>query len=228
DGTGLYHERQCWELCAVHALNNLLQRPQFSKQSADSICTDLSPQSVLNPHRSVLGTGNYDVNVIMAALLSQGLRAVWWDRRSLSPQSVLNPHRSVLGTGNYDVNVIMAALLSQGLRAVWWDRRRSLQCLCVSRPVGFILNVPSRVSLGLLSLPLRRRHWVAVRRINGLYYNLDSKLKSPVCIGGEEELRLFLGEQLSLDSDSQLLLVVSEEVEEEGSWLLTADGPHVA
>ncbi|XP_066568611.1 josephin-2 [Amia ocellicauda] len=186
DGAGLYHERQCWELCAVHALNNLLQRPQFSKQSADSICTDLSPQSVLNPHRSVLGTGNYDVNVIMAALLSQGLRAVWW------------------------------------------DRRRSLQCLCVSRPVGFILNVPSRVSLGLLSLPLRRRHWVAVRRINGPYYNLDSKLKSPVCIGGEEELRLFLGEQLSLDSDSQLLLVVSEEVEEEGSWLLTADGPHVA
>lgn len=41
----------------------------------------LAPDSRLNPHRSVLGTGNYDVNVIMAALQGLGLAAVWWDRR---------------------------------------------------------------------------------------------------------------------------------------------------
>ena len=54
---------------------------------------------------------------------------------------------------------------------------------------GFILNVPSRVSLGIVSLPLKRRHWLAVCLVNGQYYNLDSKLKNPVCIGGEAELR---------------------------------------
>lgn len=36
---------------------------------------------MVNPHRSVLGTGNYDVNVIMAALQSRELAAVWWDKR---------------------------------------------------------------------------------------------------------------------------------------------------
>lgn len=36
---------------------------------------------MVNPHRSVFGTGNYDVNVIMAALQSRELAAVWWDKR---------------------------------------------------------------------------------------------------------------------------------------------------
>ncbi|XP_058684686.1 josephin-2-like isoform X2 [Poecile atricapillus] len=35
---GLYHERQRLELCALHALNNLLQRPWLSKAAADGIC----------------------------------------------------------------------------------------------------------------------------------------------------------------------------------------------
>lgn len=47
--------------------------------------TRLAPDSRLNPHRSLLGTGNYDVNVIMAALQGQGLAAVWWDRRRCDP-----------------------------------------------------------------------------------------------------------------------------------------------
>lgn len=41
----------------------------------------LAPQCVVNPHRSMLGTGNYDVNVIIAALQSRDLAAVWWDKR---------------------------------------------------------------------------------------------------------------------------------------------------
>ncbi len=66
---------------------------------------------------------------------------------------------------------------------------RSVQNLCLDKIQGFILNVPSRVSLGIVSLPLRRRHWLAVRDVNGQFYNLDSKLKRPACIGGGTELR---------------------------------------
>lgn len=66
---------------------------------------------------------------------------------------------------------------------------RTVHSLCVAKVQGFILNVPSKVSLGIVLLPLRRRHWLAVRQVHGQYYNLDSKLKSPVCIGGEAELR---------------------------------------
>ena len=41
----------------------------------------LSPDSFFNPHRSMLGLGNYDVNVLMAALQQKNLETVWFDKR---------------------------------------------------------------------------------------------------------------------------------------------------
>ncbi|XP_062368561.1 josephin-2 isoform X2 [Cinclus cinclus] len=172
---GLYHERQRLELCALHALNNLLQRPWLSKAAADSICQRLSPNSRPNPHRSPLGTGNYDINVVMAAL----------------------------GT--------------LGLAAIWWDKRRPLEHLALPRVLGLLLNVPSRVTLGTLSLPLCRPHWLGVRQIRDVFYNLDSKLRSPEVIGDETQLRQFLREVLAKEG-SELFLVVPRDVEEGGTW----------
>uniref|UniRef100_A0A8C3CFI4 Josephin-2 n=1 Tax=Cairina moschata TaxID=8855 RepID=A0A8C3CFI4_CAIMO len=137
---------------------------------------------------------------------------------TLAPDARLNPHRSVLGTGNYDVNVIMAALQSLGLAAVWWDKRRSLERLVLGQIVGFILNVPSHVSLGFVALPLRRKHWLAVRQLGGTYYNLDSKLRAPARIGGEAELRAFLQDFLA-QGLCEVFLVVPRAVEEAGAWL---------
>ncbi|XP_075302005.1 josephin-2 [Opisthocomus hoazin] len=174
--SGLYHERQRLELCALHALNNVLQRPCFTQEAADEIC------------------------------------------KRLAPDARLNPHRSLLGTGNYDVNVIMAALQSLELAAVWWDKRRPLERLALGQVLGFILNVPSHVSLGFVALPLRRKHWLAVRRCRGVYYNLDSKLREPVAIGGEAELRDFLRDFLA-QGLCEVFLVVSRAVEEAGAWL---------
>lgn len=78
----IYHERQRYELCALHALNNIFQDPNaFSKEILDDICYKLSPDAMLNPHKSVLGIGDYDVNVIMAALQQKGHAAIWWDKR---------------------------------------------------------------------------------------------------------------------------------------------------
>lgn len=34
----VYHERQRLELCAIHALNNVLQQRLFSQEAADEIC----------------------------------------------------------------------------------------------------------------------------------------------------------------------------------------------
>ncbi|XP_066127539.1 josephin-2 [Saccopteryx bilineata] len=174
----VYHERQRLELCAIHALNNVLQQQLFSQEAADEICKRLAPDSRLNPHRSLLGTGNYDVNVIMAAL--QGL----------------------------------------GLAAVWWDRRRPLSQLALPQVLGLILNLPSPVSLGLLTLPLRRRHWVALRQVDGVYYNLDSKLRAPQALGDEDGVRAFLEASLA-QGLCQVLLVVTKEVEDMGCWLRT-------
>lgn len=84
-------ELQVKELCALHALNNLFQERGFSKQELDQICYSLSPDVWINPHKSLLGFGNYDINVIMAALQRRGHEAVWFDkRRSVYSDTVKN------------------------------------------------------------------------------------------------------------------------------------------
>ena len=47
----------------------------------------LSPDTWVNPHKSLLGLGNYDVNVLMRALQSRGFEAKWFDKRK--PPSIL-------------------------------------------------------------------------------------------------------------------------------------------
>uniref|UniRef100_A0A914UUS8 ubiquitinyl hydrolase 1 n=1 Tax=Plectus sambesii TaxID=2011161 RepID=A0A914UUS8_9BILA len=79
----IYHERQSLELCCLHVLNNLFQAHVFDKAGLDEICKNLSPDSYRfwNPHRSCLGLGNYDVNVLFAALQVKDCAAVWFDKR---------------------------------------------------------------------------------------------------------------------------------------------------
>uniref|UniRef100_H2ZPY8 Josephin-2 n=1 Tax=Ciona savignyi TaxID=51511 RepID=H2ZPY8_CIOSA len=176
----VYHERQHFELCALHALNNVFQDPNaFSKEQLDEICS------------------------------------------RLAPDAVLNPHKSVLGTGNYDVNVIMSVLQSKGHAAVWWDKRRSLERLCLTNIKGFILNIPSTIGWGVLTIPLKRRHWIGVRAIDNIYYNLDSKLKQPEIIGEALQLKKFLAKKLS-SKNCELLLIVSSEVEVGREWKVGA------
>lgn len=59
----------------------------------------------------------------------------------------------------------------------------------LSSVTGFILNVPSNLRWGPLRLPLKRQHWIGVREVGGVYYNLDSKLRGPQPIGNPDELR---------------------------------------
>lgn len=73
---------QVRELCALHALNNLFQQQgAFTKEEFDEICGSLSPNTWINPHKSIMGLGNYDINVIMTALQRKGYEAVWFDKR---------------------------------------------------------------------------------------------------------------------------------------------------
>lgn len=53
----------------------------FTKMQLDEICKHLSPHEWINPHRSVLGLGNYDINVIIVALQKKQCEAVWFDKR---------------------------------------------------------------------------------------------------------------------------------------------------
>lgn len=175
--TSIYHERQVRELCALHALNNLFQvEGFFNKRELDTICNSLAPD-------------------------------VW-----------INPHKSVLGLGNYDINVIMAALQTKGFEAVWFDKRKDPSHLNVQNICGFILNVPSDYKLGFVMLPLRRRHWIAIKSIRGTFYNLDSKLTSPQPIGSESELIEFLKNELR-NKEKELFIIVNSETAKSHKWM---------
>lgn len=156
----IYHEKQVRELCALHALNNLFQEKEcFTKSELDVICHTLSPDNWINPHKSVLGLGNYDINVIMKALQKKDCEAIWFDKRKY-------------------MQVNCRAQL-----AYCFSFFRDPSCLNLHNILGLILNVPSDYKISFVTLPLRRRHWVTIRQINGFYYNLDSKLDMPQLIG---------------------------------------------
>lgn len=77
----IYHEKQRRELCALHALNNVFQDgAAFSRETLQEISLRLAPNTPPQK-KGMLGNGNYDVNVIMAALQTRGFQAVWWDKR---------------------------------------------------------------------------------------------------------------------------------------------------
>ena len=165
----IYHEKQSKQLCALHTLNNLFQKDAFTKSQLDELC------------------------------------------QSLSPNTWINPHRSFFGLGNYDINIIMAALQQMECEAVWWDKRRKITSSEIDTSFGLILNLPSQSSVGGLPLPFKTKHWLAMRRFGSVYYNLDSKLPSPLLIGDSSKMTEYLTKHLSED-DCELFIVTSSKL----------------
>lgn len=185
----IYHERQSKQLCALHALNNLFQDSgAFSKQDLDAICKELAPDA-----------------------------------------RIFNPHRSVLGLGCYDVNVIISALDKKGFDVIWFDKRKDPNCLELDKIFGFILNVPSAPASGIFAMPLNyipaqaqiwssQKHWIALRKIGKYYYNLDSKLISPVRIENENSLLQHFKHNSTIEQ-VEILIVVHKSISEDQSYL---------
>eukprot|EP01095_Lingulamoeba_sp_RSL-Kostka_P010574 TRINITY_DN3844_c0_g1_i2.p1 TRINITY_DN3844_c0_g1~~TRINITY_DN3844_c0_g1_i2.p1 ORF type:complete len:315 (-),score=88.45 TRINITY_DN3844_c0_g1_i2:102-1046(-) len=76
----MFHETQTLQLCAVHSVNNLFQKKLYKKSDFDEMCYNLSKKWI-NPHKSIWGTGNYDVNIIITAIQLQQHKVVWFDKR---------------------------------------------------------------------------------------------------------------------------------------------------
>lgn len=60
----IYFEKQSLMLCAKHSLNNLFQKPIYSKEDLDKISESLTKTSFfeINPHKSALGLGKLTNN----------------------------------------------------------------------------------------------------------------------------------------------------------------------
>ena len=87
----------------------------------------------------------------------------------------------------------------------------------VDKIFGFIINLPHLVKLGWLTVPVKRPHWIAVRKVDQDFVNLDSKLDEPKRIGNAEELQTFLQDQLKTET-VQIFLIVTSAVSKEESW----------
>lgn len=186
----IYHERQSKQLCALHALNNLFQDSQaFTKHELDTICRDLSPDT-----------------------------------------RIFNPHRSLFGLGCYDVNVIIYALSRRGFEVIWFDKRKDLSCLNLENIFGLILNIPDPPSGSFFAIPFNtipsqarfwssQKHWITIKQVGSYYYNLDSKLDSPSCIGNKDDLLQYLRHKMPIDL-VEILIVVPKAVSEDQSWML--------
>ncbi|KFD51808.1 hypothetical protein M513_07335 [Trichuris suis] len=197
----VYHEKQLLQLCAVHALNNLFQKAIYSKAQLDEICLRygltnfysvltlvccrLTPSRLLNPHRSMLGLGDYDINVIQEALLKTGCSALWFDRRK-NVDSVLTT--DCIG---FIVNVPSNWSLLGVPIPLWSNRHWVRTCLS---------NVFKKFPA----------FQYAIREIEGTYYNLDSKLSHAEAIGGRQQLLQFLSDLLQ-SGDVQLFTIVRRD-----------------
>lgn len=85
----IYHEKQRFQYCAIHAINNMFQDPTAcSKKVLDDECYELDSRTWNNPHKSMLKIGNYDVNVIMNFLIKKSYNVIWFDKRR--PVSCIN------------------------------------------------------------------------------------------------------------------------------------------
>ncbi|CAL9096634.1 unnamed protein product [Musa textilis] len=175
DGKPIYHEKQRLQFCLLHALNNLMQeKDSFCRAELDAIAEKLLAD---DPFRSQ------------------------WTPLSL----IFKPHHNVF-TGNYDVNVLIAALESRRKKVVWHDRRNGASSINLAEEslLGIMLNIPVRRFGGIWS----GRHWVSLRDVNGVWYNLDSDLASPVPFEHQEEMREFLNDVI--DQGGEILIILRE------------------
>jgi hypothetical protein len=79
--------------------------------------------------------------------------------------------------GNYDVNVLEVALRRHGKELRWYDLRdATFERLDLQAAWALVLNVQSHSTVGRL---VGGRHWLALRRFAGRWWNLDSNLPAP-------------------------------------------------
>lgn len=126
-----------------------------------------------------------------------------------TPLSILfKPHHNVL-TGNYDINVLIEALKEKGKRVIWHDRRNGASSIDLDAPqdvfMGIVINVSVRRFTGIW----KSRHWIALRKIDGVWYNLDSDLPAPQPFQDTHKLREFL--DFTIGHGGEVLLVMNEK-----------------
>ncbi|XP_078174534.1 JOSEPHIN-like protein [Carex rostrata] len=176
DGSLVYHERQRLQLCLLHALNNLFQQKDaFTRPRLNALAEHLFLE---DPQR----------------------------KRQIMP-SLFTPHHNVL-SGNYDVNVLLAALDGPPKKKVLWhDRRTPAATIDLASPdlMGIMLNTTISRLRGFWT----SRHWLTLKNIRGVWYNLDSHLSAPQPFPNQQSVISFLDDAVA--QGGEIFLVFNQE-----------------
>ncbi|XP_058747852.1 josephin-like protein [Vicia villosa] len=177
--SNVYHERQRLQFCLIHTLNSLFQQKDAFTRA------DLN---AISEKLALDDTSNSD---------------------SWTPFSMLfKPHHNAL-TGNYDINVLIAALEEKGKSVVWHDRRNGCSSIDLDAPEDVLMGVVVNVAVKRFAGIWKGRHWIALRKIDGVWYNLDSDLHGPKCFRDQDEVREFLDS--SIVGGGEVLLVMNQK-----------------
>ena len=125
--------------------------------------------------------------------------------QDLSPQNP-NVHRNAWGLGDYDINVLNILAMRRSLNAQWFDARKINDLKESEIDIGIILNFKPKNSC----CPFIDRHWVAIRKVEDKWLDLDSKLWKPREIGDFEKLVVFLQEKIQSE-DGQIFIIHTSE-----------------
>ncbi|KAJ4826212.1 hypothetical protein Tsubulata_005772 [Turnera subulata] len=176
--TQIYHERQKLQFCLLHALNNLFQRKEAFTRASLDAVAEM-------------------------LVLDDPTTSRTWTPLSM----IFKPHHNAF-TGNYDINVLIAALEDKHKTVAWHDRRNGASTIDIDGSgdtlFGIVLNVPVRRYAGIW----KTRHWVAMRKIDGVWYNLDSDFTNPVAFQDNAQVREFL--DFILGQGGEVLLVLNK------------------
>mmetsp|Transcript_8017 Transcript_8017/g.10444 ORF Transcript_8017/g.10444 Transcript_8017/m.10444 type:complete len:227 (-) Transcript_8017:59-739(-) len=182
----VYHEKQRASHCAIHTLNNLFQEKWMTRSNMDSLADE-----AFREHKALL-------------------------RRSGMKTPLISPFKSIIPFfGNYDIGVIVKALKIRnanfqkhifrplGEESSASSTSAEIEDIDYSSKdlVGFIINC-ERSQVPIIS----SKHWYAVARLNGVFYNMNSYLTEPEEIGNESKTKAFLNKEV-IDNGSHLFTV---------------------
>lgn len=121
---------------------------------------------------------------------------------------LFKPHHNAL-TGNYDINVLIAALEEKGKSVVWHDRRNGASSIDLDAPEDVLMGIVINVLVTRFAGIWKGRHWITLRKIDGVWYNLDSDLAAPKAFCDTEKVREFL--DFTIAHGGEVLLVMNEK-----------------
>ncbi|KAJ1768586.1 Josephin-1 [Coemansia sp. RSA 1813] len=184
----IYHEKQSFWLCAKHSLNNVLQQESYTQADLERIAKYLHtmhPEQTgwlkFNAHKNFLGFGDYDVNVLTAALNENECDLEWHDNRTNIEAADLS----------YSIGLIVHIQPEWFFRRGHWFAIRYFDQVITAPVVPKTFVGQPRAARSEFE---REERDYEAKAFEPGFWNLDSKLPHPEFIGDRDCLNLYLHE----------------------------------